>query len=69
MTSFLPFLPRSIQLPTGMIIVTLYLFLILLYLPYYRKSDDLLHGVAQVELMLLCLAGLSVYPSFFLSFP
>jgi len=53
----IPFFPASFQLPMAMILFTVYLQVLLLVNPYLRKGDDGLHLIAQVELILILMAG------------
>jgi IPT/TIG domain/Tyrosine-protein kinase ephrin type A/B receptor-like len=57
LVSLLSFFPVKVQLPLGMAVVYIYGIFILLWQPYYRKGDDRLALMAQVELFLLILAG------------
>jgi len=68
MTCILPFIPTQLQMPFGMVVAMSYLVLILLRSPYYRKGDDRLHQLAQVELFLLLLAGYIFYNGLGLDF-
>jgi len=57
-TSVIAFIqPYSAQLPVAMLIVLSYLLAILIGKPYLRKSDDRLHLVAQLEILLFLVAG------------
>jgi len=56
-TSLIGFFPFAAQLDIAMAVVTLYLIVILKFRPYVRSGDDELHMLAQVELMLLLMAG------------
>jgi len=56
-TSLVGFFPFAAQLDIAMAVVTLYLIVILSFRPYVRAGDDQLHKLAQVELMLLLMAG------------
>jgi len=48
-------------MPVGMTVAVGYLIIILLKQPYFRKGDDRLHMLAQIELFLLQLAGYIFY--------
>jgi hypothetical protein len=56
-TSLIGFLPFEYQMPIGMCIVVIYMWVILRYKPYLRKSDDRLHLFAQCEIILLLMSG------------
>jgi len=56
-TSILAFFPQVAQLPTGMVVVILYMITLLVVNPYFRVDDDRLHLLAQTELFLLLCAG------------
>jgi len=61
MTSLLKFFPVDIQMPSGMVAVVIYLWVILMAQPYLRRDDDRLHQFVQVELFLLVCAGYVLY--------
>jgi hypothetical protein len=63
LTSVVTFLPKFMLIPSGMTLSMGYLFIILLFRPYFRKGDDRLHGFAQVELYLLMLAAYIFFDS------
>jgi hypothetical protein len=57
MTSLIAFFPWEWQLPMGTVVLLIYLVFLLHFNPYIRKGDDALHLLAQVELILLMMAG------------
>jgi len=57
MTSLISFFPFKFQLAMGTVVLMLYLSCLLIIDPYIRTGDDRLHLVAQVELLLLLMAG------------
>jgi len=56
-TSLIAFFPWQYQLPMGMLMLMSYLAVLLCFNPYIRKGDDILHLVAQTELILILMAG------------
>jgi uncharacterized membrane protein len=56
-TCVIAFLPYAWQMPIGMVFVIAYTAVILVGKPYLRKSDDRLHLVSQVEILLLLMSG------------
>jgi hypothetical protein len=56
-TSLIAFFPWQVQLPMGMMFLMGYLAILLCMNPYIRKGDDMLHLVAQTELILILMAG------------
>jgi hypothetical protein len=60
MTSVLPFLPPSGQLPAGLAFSVAYMILLVLRPPYRRKGDYRLALVAGCEIIMISLAGLVI---------
>jgi len=56
-TSVVGFFPSDMQMPAGMVLVCLYLMTLLVWSPYLRKGDDRLAQIAQVEILMLLVAG------------
>lgn len=56
-TSLIAFFPRDWQMSMAMVGMYLYLAAILLKNPYVRKGDDMLHQVAQIELIMIVMSG------------
>jgi hypothetical protein len=56
-TSILTFIADDFQLSVGMVAVTTYTVIILWTNPYLRPSDDKLHLLANVEILLFLMAG------------
>jgi Sec-independent protein translocase protein TatA len=56
-TCIIAFLPYDYQMPIGMVFVISYTAVILVGKPYLRKSDDRLHLVSQIEILLLLMSG------------
>jgi hypothetical protein len=57
MTCLIAFAPRGVQMPLGMGIVCLYLFLSMRVHPFVRWEDDVLHSLSLVIILHLLLAG------------
>jgi len=57
LTALIGFLNVDFQLPTGMCVATLYLIIILMRKPYYRRSDDRLIQLGQIDLFLFMMSG------------
>jgi len=60
LTSLIPFLPPNAQIPVAMVVAILYLNAIIVISPYVRQIDDRIHSLAQVEIFLLLLLGLTI---------
>jgi len=56
-TSLIAFFPWEAQIACGMGVLLIYLMTLLVINPYIRKGDDRLRLVAQMELLMLLLAG------------
>jgi len=56
-TSLLAFFPTALQMSMGLLAVFLYLAIVLLARPYFRKSDDRLFILGQGELVLIMMAA------------
>eukprot|EP00457_Paulinella_chromatophora_P000059 gb/GEZN01000059.1/.p1 GENE.gb/GEZN01000059.1/~~gb/GEZN01000059.1/.p1 ORF type:complete len:2708 (-),score=174.89 gb/GEZN01000059.1/:523-8646(-) len=61
MTSLLAFFPRDMQVQVGMLTVTLYAIIIIIRVPYYRWSLQMLHLLAQTELLLFLMSGFTFF--------
>jgi hypothetical protein len=61
LTSLLAFFSTEWKISIGMSVCTLYVIVILLAKPYYRKGDDRLHTMAQSQILLILLGGYILY--------
>jgi len=60
LTSLIPFFPTNAQIPVAMVAATLYLIMIITIAPYVREIDDRIHALAQIQIFLLLLLGLTI---------
>jgi hypothetical protein len=57
LTSLLAFVPGAWQMTAGLLVVLSYLAIVLLFRPYFRKSDDRLFVAGQGELVLIMMGA------------